>query len=175
MSALSRRAAARPATALAMAVGLTICLSAGTATASPTDGVADRLGTGKDRVILQAPSSAGAAAALSLSANAPRLVGGAAVRVAANYNCPSGARGYLEVQLAEVTGKVVAQGYGSNVRPLICDGNAHSMNISVIVQSDYPFRKGKAFSRGFLYTFSEPVGTEPVETTAATERTINIT
>ena len=154
-----------------MAAGLAVCLSAGTAQGSPP-GAADRLGSDKDRLILQAPSSAAEAATLSLSAKAPRLVGGAAARVTASYSCPSGAVGYLEVRLAEVTGRVVAQGHGANVRPLICDGTAREMRISVVVSNDYPFKEGKAFGQGFLYAFSE---TEEREATVAAERTIKIT
>ena len=171
MSTLSPRAAARTATAVVMAAGLAVCLSAGTAQGSPP-GVPDRLGSDKDRVILQAPDSAAEAATLSLSAKAPRLVGGAAARVTAKYNCPSGTMGHLELRLTEVTGRVVAQGHGSNVRPLICDGTARSMKISVVVSNDYPFKKGKAFGQGFLYSFSE---TEGGEATAAAERVIKIT
>lgn len=170
MSAPTSRAAARTATAVAMAAGLAVCLSAGTAQATPAGGVPDRLGSGKDRVVMQAPSSAAAAAAVSLSANAPRLVGGAAARVSASYNCPSGTQGYLEIRLTEVTGSVVAQGYGSNIAPLTCDGTNRSMKVSVAVSNDYPFKRGRAFGRAFLYAFSETA-----ESTAATERTVNIT
>lgn len=170
MSGFSPRAAARTATAVAMAAGLAVCLSAGSAAASPAGDVPDRLGSGKDRVILKAPSSKAAAATLSLSANAPQLVGGAAARVTANYNCPSGLEGFLEVRLTEVTGSVVARGYGSNARPLTCDGTNRSMNLSVVVANDYPFKKGKGFGQGFLYAFSETT-----DASAATERTITIT
>src|SRR5215212_3597221 len=97
MSASSPKAAARTAAVVAMAAGMAVCLSAGTAQANPRGGVLDQFGSGKDRVILQAPSSKAAAGSLSLSANAPRLVGGAAARVKAKYSCPSGTEGYLEV------------------------------------------------------------------------------
>jgi hypothetical protein len=170
MSAQSPKTAARTAAAVAMAAGMAVCLTAGTASASPAGGISDRLGSGKDRVILKAPSSKAAAASLTLSANAPRLVGGAAARVTANYNCPSGLEGFLEVGLTEVTGKVVAQGNGSNTRPLTCDGTNRTLNISVVVSNDHPFKKGKAFGQGFLYAFSETA-----DASTATERTINIT
>jgi len=170
MSALSPRAAARTVTAVAMAAGLAICLSAGAAQANPSRGVPDRADSGKDRVILRAPSSAAAAATLSLSANAPRLVNGAAVRVQATYKCPKGMEGYLDVELVEVTGSTVTQGLGSNSHTLTCDGTAQKTNISVAVSNDYPFKAGKAFGQGFLDASSETK-----EATAVAERTITIT
>jgi hypothetical protein len=170
MSTLSK-AAGRTATAAVVAAGLVACLSAGTAQAGPPGGASDRLGSDKDRVILQAPASAAAAATLSLSANAPRLVGGAGARVTAQYSCPSGLQGYLEVGLTEVTGNVAARGYGSNRTPLTCDGTTRSTNISVVVANDYPFKKGKAFGQGLVYAFNEA----GAEATAATEKTINVT
>ena len=119
---------------------------------------------------MKAPSSAAAEATLSLSANARRLVDGAAARVTANYNCPSGTEGYIDIRLVEVTGNVVAQGYSSNTQPLICDGAVHKMNISVVVSNDYPFKAGRAFGSGFLYA----AASETLEATAATQRTITI-
>jgi len=169
MSALSPKAAARTAAAVAMAAGMAVCLSAGTAQANP----GDRLGSDKDRVILKAPTSKAAAASLSLSANAPRLVGGAGARVVATYNCPStpGNEGFLDVGLHEVTGNVVAHGSGSNMQPLICDGTNRNLRVSVVVYNDYPFKKGKALGQGFLYT----IDGAGVVSSATTERTINIT
>src|SRR4051794_2916487 len=171
MSALSPKAVARTAAAVAVAAGMAVCLSAGTAQANPS-GVPDRPGSGKDRVILQTPSSKAAAASLSLSGSAPRLVGGAAARVSAQYNCPSGFEGYLDVYLTEVTGNVVAQGSGSNAQPLICNGTTHNLNISVVVSNDHPFKTGQAFGQGFLDVSND--NTE-AEATSAVERTINIT
>ncbi len=170
MSTLSPRAAARTATAVAMAAGLAVCLSAGTAQANP-GGVPDKLGGDKDRVILQAPTSKAAAASLSLSANAPRLVGGAGAQVSATYNCPSGLQGFLDVGLTEVTGNVVAHGHGSNIKPLICDGTSRNLKVSVVIYNDYPFKKGKALGQGLLYAYNDAGS----EATAAVEKTINIT
>ena len=170
MNAVSPKAAARTVTAVALAAGLAVCMSAGAAQANPTAGAPDRLGSGKDRVILQAPSSKAAAASLSLSSPAPRVAGGAVARVTASYNCPAGTDGYLDIRLVEVTGSVVAQGYGSNAQPLRCDGATRKVNINVVVSNDYPFKKGTGFAQGFLYAASETV-----EATDAVERTISIT
>ena len=152
-----------------MAAGLAVCLAAGTAQASPISGP-DRIGTDQGRVVLKAPSTAAAAATLTLSSTAPLLVGGAAARVSGTYTCPTGTQGYLEVGLTEVTGNRVAQAYGANKQPLTCDGAAHTLKISVVVSNDYPLKKGKAFAQGFLYAFSETT-----EANFATERTITLT
>jgi hypothetical protein len=169
MNAVSSKAAARTVTAMAMAAGLAVCLSAGAAQANPAAG-APHLGSGKDRVIMQAPTSAAAAATVSLSANAPRLVGGAAAQVTAQYKCPSGTEGYLDVTLVQVTGNTVARGYGSNLQPLTCNGTARTIRISVPLANDHPFKAGKAFGQGVLYAFNNSV-----EVTAGAERTITIT
>ena len=169
MNAVSSRAAGRTVTAMAMAAGLAVCLSAGAAQANPAAGT-PHLGSGKDRVIMQAPTSAAVAATVSLSANAPRLVGGAAARVTAQYKCPTGTTGYLDVTLVEVTGNTVARGNGSNLQPLRCDGTTRTIKISVPMVNDHPFKAGEAFGQGVLYAFNDNV-----EVTAGAERTITIT
>ena len=116
----------------------------------------------------------GAAAApkatLALSASAPRLADGAAVRVTATYSCPKGFDGYLEVLVDEVAGGHVSHSDGSNPAALNCTGAKHTMNVSVVVTNDWPLTPGNAFGRAVLDT-----GKGDAEATAAAERTITVT
>lgn len=174
MNSSTTRAVARTATAVALTAGLAVCLTTGTAQA---DGgrVFDRSEAGSGRVILQPKanlSAAAAGASLTLPTTSTRLAGGAATRVTPEYSCPSGYVGYVDVQLVEATGNVVAQGYGSNVKALVCNGAKHKIDISVVVTNDYPFKAGKAFSQAVLSAFNN---TDPEkETNVAAERIITL-
>lgn len=174
MNSSTTRAVARTATAVALTAGLAVCLTTGTAQA---DGgrVFDRPEAGSGRVILQPKanlSAAAAGASLTLPSTSTRLAGGAAVKVTAEYSCPSGYVGYLDVQLVEVTGGVVAQGYGSNVKALNCNGAKHKIDISTVVANDYPFKAGKAFGRSMLYAANN--ANPDQETSVAAERIITL-
>jgi hypothetical protein len=174
MNSSTTRALARTATAVALTAGLAVCLTTGTAQA---DGgrVFDRSDAGSGRVILQPRaelSAAAAGASLTLPSTSTRLAGGAAARVAAEYSCPSGYVGYVDVQLVEVTGGHVAQGAGSNVKALSCNGAKHKIDISTVVNNDYPFKAGKAFSQAVLYSFNN--ANPDQDASAAAERIITL-
>jgi len=173
MDSRSTKRVKKTATGVALVAGLVVALSAGTAQAGgPHPGADANAGRDSDRVLLKSNKvgSAAATATLTLSPSAPRIVGGAGARVTAQYSCPTGFDGYLEVQLDEVTTGHVSHAYGYNSKALTCNGVKHSMNISVVVYNDYPLAAGKAFGRATLDAF-----TETDEATAATEGTINIT
>lgn len=158
----------RTAMGVALTAALVAALTAGTAQADGQHpGAGQDAGRTTDRVILK--SSKAGSATLTLSAGAPRLVNGAAVRVTAEYSCPQGFDGYIDVDVVEVAGGHISRGYGSNSKALTCNGAKHKINISVVVSNDWPLKAGKALSRAVLDTSSETD-----EATAATERTITI-
>ncbi|GAA3643771.1 hypothetical protein [Microlunatus ginsengisoli] len=160
----------KAATGAALVAGLVVALTAGTAQAGPQP-AGGNLGVRSDRVILKSTKvGAAATATLSLSATAPRVANGAAAKVKAQYRCPRGYDGYLEIQLVEATHGHVSQTDGFNSKALTCNGATQQITITVVVSNDYALTAGKAFGHAILDASSDTD-----EATAATERTITVT
>ena len=77
----------------------------------------------------------------------------------------------VKLQLVEAASGHVTQSDGSNSTALTCNGARHTMNVSVVVSNDYPFKAGKAFARAIVVAYNN---TTDDQATAYTERTITL-
>ena len=81
---------------------------------------------------------------------------GAAIRVPIRYSCsPNTTDAELSVQVTQrVGGNRLAQGFGFTDQ-LVCDGQMHTVVVTVTASGDNAFRRGEAFAQAFLTLCNE--------------------